>query len=94
MARVNWTQILIQGREPGQVVKAGHDKIVTHDPRSRFDPQPWTDGTLRYGGRECWLEDLGDTCADAKGNEYPEHLEGDIECRRCGAELEPVEEDY
>lgn len=24
------------------------DKVVTHEPRTKFDPKPWTDGFFRY----------------------------------------------
>lgn len=32
-------------------------KPVVYEPRSKFDPQPWTDGCFRYHAWELWAVD-------------------------------------
>lgn len=90
MAR-NYTKELLAAQAAGKVIKAGHYATVIHQPRNDYDPKPWTDGEYRYDGRDCWPEAPAGECVDAEGNEYPEHSEDELECRRCGAELESRE---
>lgn len=71
----------------GRVIEAITHTQVKHEPRNKTDPKPWTNGNFRYTGRECYLDDSIDACVDRDGEEYPEHLDGEIECGRCGAEL-------
>lgn len=42
------------------------EETITHRqvywrPRSKYDPQPWTNGTYRYSGGECRLTEPGGT---------------------------------
>jgi hypothetical protein len=52
--RRNYTrEILAQvatGRVP--VNSVGPECVLRYEPRSKTDPQPWTNGTYRYNGRE------------------------------------------
>jgi hypothetical protein len=71
MAKRNYTrEILTQvraGRVP--VSSVGPEYVVQYAPRSKYDPQPWTNGAYRYSGREVHtvIQTCGQTVAFGSG---------------------------
>jgi hypothetical protein len=55
MSRRNYTREIKAELRDGRIAVTtlgGFVRAVEHAPRSKSDPQPWTDGTFRYTGRE------------------------------------------
>lgn len=56
MKRRNYTREILnemaKGRQPFNSV--GPEGPVTYEPRSKYDPQPFTNGAYRYSGREVY----------------------------------------
>lgn len=44
------------GKKAVPVFGPGNPRAVRHEPRTRFDPKPWTDGVYRYFTWELTLE--------------------------------------
>jgi hypothetical protein len=54
--RVGSTRYLLASVKDGYTIKAGpgDGHPVRHEPRTKYDPQPFTDGTFWYGSIDCW----------------------------------------
>lgn len=57
-SRVGDTRFLLKSQSEGWVILAGPGSghPVQHEPRTRFDPQPFTDGFFRFKSWECWAD--------------------------------------
>lgn len=56
------TKQLLRAVAAGAVIKVvfgRQDVTMTHAPRTKFDPQPWTDGCFRYHAWELTAEEQG-----------------------------------
>lgn len=42
---------------------------------------------------QAWPDPDDEACVDSSGDEWPEHTYGSIECKRCGAEAPPEEDE-
>lgn len=55
MKRRNYTREVLGQIKAGRIAVrsvGGTPEPVTYQPRSKNDPQPWTDGLFRFNGRE------------------------------------------
>lgn len=57
------TRQLVKAAAAGKVIRPvwGLQNPVHHEPRTKFDPQPWTDGWFRYHAWELHAEDPKDS---------------------------------
>ncbi|MFF2660641.1 hypothetical protein ACFVUH_25175 [Kitasatospora sp. NPDC058032] len=48
------TQGLLRCRQDGWTLMGPHHYPVSHEPRAKNDPRPWSDGVRRFRALDCW----------------------------------------